>query len=187
MEIVIYTVQPGDTLYRIAQKYGTTVNMIARYNGIPDPDVIESGRLLRIPVSEIPKIKRQNLRRPTLDYLVKKGDTLDGIASMYGLETDRLASFNEISDPDVINEGDVLRIPLSFVPYPGTDNTTDTDPESVAGAKAEGNSYTVQEGDTLWKIAKAYGTTVSDLVNLNRLTCPDRLYPGQVLLLPDRS
>lgn len=181
MEIVIYTVQPGDTLYQIAQKHGTTVNMIARYNGIPDPDVIDAGRLLRIPVSEIPKMKPPHCILPTLDYLIKKGDTLAGIAAVYGLDTDGLASFNGISDPDRINEGDVLKIPLSFVSYPMSENADAPVPEAAPEKKE--NEYIVQTGDTLWKIARAYGTTVSDLINLNRLTCPDMIYPGQVLII----
>lgn len=44
--------------------------------------------------------------------------------------------------------------------------------------------YVVQPGDTIYKIAKAYNVEMSDIVNLNHLKHPDRIYPGQVLLLP---
>ena len=42
-------IQPGDTLSGIAQKYGTTVNALAKLNGISDPDKIYAGRTIRVP------------------------------------------------------------------------------------------------------------------------------------------
>lgn len=44
--------------------------------------------------------------------------------------------------------------------------------------------YTVQTGDTIYKIAKAYQVDMTEIIQLNRLKHPDRIYPGQVLLLP---
>ncbi|KLU59553.1 N-acetylmuramoyl-L-alanine amidase XlyA precursor [Peptococcaceae bacterium CEB3] len=44
--------------------------------------------------------------------------------------------------------------------------------------------YVVQAGDTVYKIARAYSVSMSELIRLNNLRQPDRIYPGQVLLLP---
>lgn len=44
--------------------------------------------------------------------------------------------------------------------------------------------YVVQPGDTIYKIAKAYNVEMSELIQLNHLKHPDRIYPGQILLLP---
>jgi hypothetical protein len=44
--------------------------------------------------------------------------------------------------------------------------------------------YVVQPGDSIYKIAMAYKVEMSDIIHLNHLKHPDRIYPGQVLLLP---
>ena len=56
----------------------------------------------------------------------------------------------------------------------------------VAEAKATNKivQYTVQNGDTLWAIARRYGTTVAALAQVNGLSDPARIYPGQVLRIP---
>ena len=48
-QYITYVIQPGDTLSGIAQKYGTTVNALAKLNGISDPDKIYAGRTIRVP------------------------------------------------------------------------------------------------------------------------------------------
>lgn len=45
--------------------------------------------------------------------------------------------------------------------------------------------YVVQAGDSIYKIAKTYGVSMSELIQLNNLQHPERIYPGQVLLIPD--
>lgn len=97
-------------------------------------------------------------------YTVRRGDTLWGIARRHGTTVSALASLNHIANPDLIYPGQELNLPRSSVPSAGT--------------------YTVRRGDTLWGIARWYGTTVSALAELNRIANPDLIYPGQVLKLP---
>ena len=164
METVLYTVQSGDTLYKIAQRFDTTVNMIARYNGIVDPDYIEAGRILRIPVSEIPAMQKAKAM-PYREYIVKKGDTLAAIAAKSGVGLQRIAAFNGILDPDVIQEGQVLRIPF---PLP-----KDGEQETV-----------IQKGDTLDAIAKQSGVTAQQIAQRNNIADADRITAGESILLP---
>ncbi|MBQ1658574.1 MAG: LysM peptidoglycan-binding domain-containing protein [Clostridia bacterium] len=175
METLIYTVRKGDTLFQIAKNFGTTVNMIARYNGIPDPDVISEGQLLRIPVSDIPKCMDKYNRQATTDYIVKAGDSLFTIAQKYNASIESISELNNLESPDMIKEGQVLKIPLSCVSLKPADEMPDNNDGRL--------EYTVKSGDTLWQIAKKYGVSVAYLINLNRLTEPDCIYPDQIIVI----
>ena len=93
-------------------------------------------------------------------YTVQAGDSLSAIASRFGTTVAELVSLNNISDPNLIYVGQVLKIPSS-----GNSSRT----------------YTVQAGDTLSYIAAKFGTTVSNLVTLNNISDPNLIYVGQVL------
>lgn len=154
MDNNMYIVESGDSLYKIAKMFGTTVDVLAAYNGISDPDVLEVGQIVRLPDDAQTDCVRI--------HIVKRGDTLGAIAKMHGMTAEEIASANDITEPDKIEAGSVLRLPREDRP----------------------RCYRVEKGDTLWKIARRFGTTVADLINLNRLTCPGRLRPGQMLRLP---
>ena len=98
---IVYTVREGDTLWNIAKAYGTTVNDIARYNGIVETDVIYPGQRLRIFVPEESTPKW---------YVVRPGDTLTKIAEKFGTTVQRLMWLNDISDPNLIYPRQRLRI-----------------------------------------------------------------------------
>ncbi|MBQ4128423.1 MAG: LysM peptidoglycan-binding domain-containing protein [Ruminococcus sp.] len=93
---IIYTVRPGNTLFAIAQLYGTTAVDIARYNGIVYPYTIYPGQRLRIPVKEV---------TPPQVYFVRPGDTLFAIANRYGIELGALMAINNLDDPNAIYPG----------------------------------------------------------------------------------
>lgn len=159
-----YTVRAGDTLWGIAQTYGTTVAALAAANGITDPDLIYPGELLQIPGSGDTQSGTGNT---TGTYTVRAGDTLWGIAQTYGTTVAALAAANNLSDPSLIYPGEVLLIP-------GTGG----------GGGQTGSTYTVRAGDTLWGIAQTYGTTVAALTAANDISNPSLIYPGEVLLIP---
>ena len=95
-------------------------------------------------------------------YTVRRGDTLSEIAARFGTTVNELVRLNNIADPDRIYKGDRL---------------------IIRAGTGDGNTYTVQRGDTLSEIAARFGTTVSELVRLNNIADRDRIYPGQVLIL----
>lgn len=90
-------------------------------------------------------------------YTVLEGDTLSMIAEKYQTDYQRLASYNGIINPDVIKVGDLIRIP------------------SGAGSV----TYIVKKGDTLFKIASQFKTSVDVLVNLNQIKNKDLIIEGQ--------
>ena len=173
MDTVIYIVKQGDTLCDIAKKFNTTVNMIARYNGIADTGLLEPDRVLRIPVTVIPDMK------PYYEYTIKDGDTLFKLAEKFGTTVESLAKLNGIENPDVIWAGNILKIPVFAVPLPmpKPEDTENNDDGTI--------KYIVQEGDTLWKIAKRFNVSVADIINFNRLCNPDMIKPEQVIIIPE--
>lgn len=101
MEMVTYTVRPGNTVYAIAQFFGTTVKEIAQANGLTHPYTIYPGQELVIPIEDI--------RSPRY-YVVRPGDTILSIADRYGLEIDNLLALNRLEDPNIIYPGQILRL-----------------------------------------------------------------------------
>lgn len=97
-----YTVKAGDTLSAIASKYGTTYQHLAQINGISNPNIIHVGQVI--------KIDGTSNKSSPVYYTVKSGDTLSGIASMYGTTYQHLAQINGISNPNVIYAGQKLRV-----------------------------------------------------------------------------
>lgn len=98
----VYTVQPGDTLSEIAERYCANWRDIAATNNLADPDRIYPGQRLVIPNGHEPD---DNV------YIVKAGDTLSGIAQRYGTTWQALAYHNNLADPNRIYPGQCLRIP----------------------------------------------------------------------------
>lgn len=101
MNIIIYTVKPGDSLYKIAKDHGTTVNDLARLNGIAFPNDIYAGQSIKIPLQK---------DMPSKWYVVNAGDTLYYIAQQFGTTIDALVENNNITDPNLIYPGQILRI-----------------------------------------------------------------------------
>lgn len=101
----------------------------------------------------------------TINYVIRPGDTLTSISQKFNVGMDVIAALNGIRNPSRIFAGQTLRIPQS---------------STVTGTII----YTVAPGDTLWEIARRFGTTVPAITSLNGIAEPDFLYIGQVLRIP---
>jgi LysM repeat protein len=164
MAYITYTVQPGDTLARIAQYYNTTIQQIIALNPfITNPNQITVGWVLRIPKSTPPPPP------PYITYVVQPGDTLAVIAQRFNTTIQQILALNPfIIDPNVITVGWVLQIPAGGTPPP---------PQYTV--------YTVQFGDTLSGIAQRYNTTVQQLLALNPfISNPNLIQVGWALTVP---
>lgn len=150
-----YTVKPGDTLYGIASKYNMSVDDLKALNGL-------SSNLLS--VGQVLLVKKEN-NAPMGEYVVKRGDTLYGIAEQLGTTVDELKRLNNLTS-NILSIGQVLL----------------TNSSGITGEVVE-NTYTVKAGDTLYSIAKKYGISVDTLKQMNGLT-NNLLSIGQTIIVP---
>jgi len=104
-----YTVQAGDTLWSIAQDFGTSVDDLASANAIEVSDLIYEGQILVLPPVEGSSTPTP-VHGPEAEYVVMPGDTLYGIAQAHGTDVDTLTRLNGLED-DTIQAGQVLRLP----------------------------------------------------------------------------
>jgi len=102
-----HVVQPGENLFRIALRYGTTVEAIASANGIANPALINVGQTLTIPTGTQPSPPSPG----ATTYVVQSGDNLFRIALRYNMSHVYLAQYNNIANPSNIYVGQVLNIP----------------------------------------------------------------------------
>lgn len=119
-EQTTYTVKYGDTLYRIALRYGVNLYEIARVNNIPNVNLIYVGQQLVIPApgqpppTEPPPTQPPPTSEPgdIIEYVVRPGDYLSRIARQYGTTVTAIAQLNNIININLIYANQVLRIPV---------------------------------------------------------------------------
>ena len=166
--VIYYTVQEGDTLTSIAQKYDTTVHEITVTNSIVNPNLIYVGEVLKIYPGNRSIIKRKKVFTTT--YIVQSGDTLTLIAIKFDTTVQAIAELNDLQNPNLIYVGEILKIP-----------TNSRGNLSAPSSRHYIKTYIVQSGDTLTSIAKKFNTTADKIALLNNITNPNLIYPGQIL------
>lgn len=105
----------------------------------------------------------------SLNYTVQRGDTLGEIARDHGVKLSELVKANDIPNPDLIYPGQVLVIP-------GQEPAKPAPPKDVV--------HVVKPGETLAKIASAYGTTATAIAKANNITNVNLIRSGQKLTIP---
>jgi LysM repeat protein len=103
----------------------------------------------------------------TTVYIVQPGDSLSSIARQFSMTLSEIIALNNISDPDLIQVGQELLV---------YDNRNDLPPTTT---------YIVQAGDSLSSIARRFGMTLSEIIDLNDISDPDLIQVGQELLVYD--
>ncbi|MDR5682712.1 MAG: LysM peptidoglycan-binding domain-containing protein [Armatimonadota bacterium] len=169
-----YTVRSGDTLTSIAARFGTTVSAIVQANGLDDAHRLQIGQTLRIPSGTRAARSASAPPAAPTTYTVKAGDTLSAIADRFGVPVPVLVRLNGLADADRLRVGQVLRI---------SDASAGTPPRAPTPS-VPAQVHVVQRGDTLWGIARRYGTTPQRLASLNGISESAMLRIGQRLRLP---
>lgn len=167
-----YTVQAGDSLYTIANKFNTTVEQIEKENNLSST-LLTVGQQLKIPT-------QNNLIPQTQTYVVKQGDSIYSIAQKYGMTVEELMKLNSLTSP-ALSIGQTLKVQNQT-------EATETIKECFGTSYTEPTyeTYTVKRGDSLYTIANKFNTTIENLRKMNNLTT-DNLEIGQILKIREMN
>ena len=151
-----YVVKAGDTLYSISKQLGVSVDELKTLNNLTS-NTLRVGQTLLIPTNEV-------IESDT--YIVKQGDTLYSISRVTGISIDELRRINNLNS-------DILSVGQKILLKDNGDNTNYIE-------------YIVKKGDNLYSIAKTYGITQKELMDINNLNS-NLLSIGQILLIPSND
>ena len=162
---VIYRVKRGDTLGKIARKFGVPVSEIKRVNRIRGSRIYV-GQKLRIPV------KGKKGSSSYVVYRVKRGDSLKKIAAKFGTTVSEIKRLNHLKS-STIYVGQKLKVPVKSSRY--------LSPSSGLTKVPVYKYYRVRRGDTVLKIAKRFRVSPRVIIRENHLKKPYIIRPGQRL------
>lgn len=194
----VYVVRSGDTLWRIADKYSTSINALKSANRLSG-DTIAVGQALHIPgtgggssggTATVPAIASAEFTGDSSSaYIVRPGDNFNQIAQSHGITPDELAKANRTAYPDRLLPGERLIIPGKSTgqPAPAASPETPRSPAAVVTTSSPSRSHTVKKGESLMGIARTYGVTTATLVSANKLKNANVIQLGQKLLIPGQK
>lgn len=143
-----YTVKKGDTLYGISNQFGVSVVDLKNLNNLKDNN---------LKIGQVLKISQNSGTNPdsTVNYIVKKGDSLYSIARVYKTTVQEIQKLNNLKS-NALSIGQELKIPENYV-----NDASANLPTYI--------NYTVKKGDSLYSIAKRYGITTDTIIKDNAL------------------
>ena len=199
-----YTVVSGDGLYAIARKTGTNIQDLLSLNGLSLTSTIYPGQVLKL--SSTSEVSTSEAATTSVEetsseetasnedqtassagsYTVVSGDSLYAIARKTGTSIQDLLSLNGLNLNSVIHPGQVLQLSTSYEST-STEETVSTTEETSSSEETttSGNAqmYYVHQGDTLYRIARNNGISLSTLLEWNQLSVDSPIHPGQGLIV----
>lgn len=188
-----YIVEEGDTLFGIALKFNVPLQTLIEINNLQNPDYIDVGQEIEIPVSEefyqIVQLVQRQCKQQTAPVIsdsvtvtaeeldeprfindiiykrhrVRRGDTVYLLAKEYGTTTGNILQLN----PSVTDVRNIQIGSMLTIPIPPKNSFI----------------YVVRPGDTVYRIAQNNGLTVEDIMKYNYIESDYTLYPGQQLVI----
>ncbi len=208
-----YVVSDGDNLWVIAKRFGVSVKALRKVNQNVDPGKLKPGQPLTIPPRkpEITGLKTgaagkvsmsapkdldgglaENAGNASPDRVVShrivKGDTLWNLSRRYGMKLSAMVRANRGLDPERLQLGGTVNIPLDAVASPAVPGVEDT--VEVAGMAENlpaAGAVSVSPGDTLWELARKRGLSIPAILAANPGLDPLLLRVGGKILLPSQD
>ncbi|EPY2276700.1 MULTISPECIES: LysM peptidoglycan-binding domain-containing protein [Clostridium] len=165
-----YTVQSGDSLWKISKKFNTTVSNITTLNKLNVNNPIYVGQVLTISNTGT---TTSTTASNTIKHTVVSGDTLWKLSIQYKTTVDKIKQLNNLTR-DTIFIGQVLVISSNSY-----NNTT-------ISSKVQTTNHKVAVGENLWTVAQKYNTSMDAIMKSNMLAS-NILMPGQILTVPVNS
>lgn len=159
-----HMVEVGETIYGISREYNVSVDALKAENGLKS-NSLSAGMILKIPSEEkeeeaieVTEAKTEKIPTPKKgEHLVEVGETLYGISRKYDVSVEAIKAENDLKS-NSLSAGMILKIPSE---------EKETEPKEVE--KAEPVYHTVEPGETLYRISRAYETDVDQVKKWNDL------------------
>lgn len=181
-----YTVRSGDTLFKLAKRFGITPAELKRMNNLKTNNLKNGSTLVvsraRAGNAEFASVRAELFgkrhamasSKAVSRYKVRRGDTLSSVARKHGLTTKQLARMNGLRTKGHLRLGQVLKVT-------GKTSTSRTAGRANGKGKTKRISYEVRKGDTLFSIGKRYNVSVKQIRNWN--SASKSIRPGQDLVI----
>jgi D-gamma-glutamyl-meso-diaminopimelic acid endopeptidase CwlS len=163
-ESITYKVQPGDTFWKLSQKYHISLATLMKANNAGASTVLYIGQNLIIP----------DVATHTT-YTVQPGDAFWKIAAKYGVDINQLMSYNGANANTILYVGQKIKIPVTGASEPTP---------AVTKPYITYDNYTVQKGDTFWSIASKFGLPMNEVLKANNANQSTSLNIGDVIKIP---
>lgn len=201
-----HRVKRGETIYSIARKYHVSVSSIRSYNRLGSKSRLVQGRRITIPIAKkeyfaTNKSNKKNSKKQGSSgrYKVKKGDTLMMISRRFSVPVNQLKEINNLKTGS-IRVGQNIKIPRNSEEAEAdvedrgikNKNVKKTSKKSTINKKILSssdidklgtNKYIVTKNDSLHSIARKNNTNIAKLMELNKISMDEKLFPGQILTI----
>ena len=169
-----YRVRKGDSLYKIARKFGTTIKALKADNNLRSARWIKAGQILK--VSSVTVLdKSESLSAEGND--TSGEEKVNRVKFIYTVERDSL-SVNTLARYYATNAEDIK----SVNPWMRSDRLAHGEEVAIYKSADSISMHKTRRGDSLWRLARRYGTTVANLKRWNQLQT-SRIHPGQRLIV----
>ena len=165
---ISHNIEEGDSLWALAKKYDTEVNIIKEINYLKD-DILTINSDLLIPLSKT----ESNNFIPYELHIVSEGDTLWSISALYNLDISDIAKMNNIDPSSYLQLGQQLSI--------GNKNI-----HRNMESKKRTILYSVKQGDSLYKISELFDVSIKSIKDINNFK-DTTLMPGQIIKVAIRA